>query len=73
MNKLTELFVEHCQRKSIALEAVEQLVEDLHKIDETDALGAQLAVFRYTGTIHREFMAWIATFDLQAAALKLQA
>jgi len=70
MNKLTELFVEHCQRKSTALEAVEQLVEDLNR--GTDEQGTQLAVYRYTDSIHKEFMAWIATFDLQAAARKLQ-
>ena len=70
MNKLTELFVDHLRRKSSAGEAVEQFVENLNKADDTQ--GAQMAAFKYMDAIQRELTAWIATVDLQAAALKLQ-
>lgn len=69
MNKLTELFVDHLKR-SPAREAVEQLVEDLQAAKGEQ--GTQVAVYNYTGSIHREFMVFMATCDVQAAALRLQ-
>jgi hypothetical protein len=70
MNELTQLFVKHLEH-SPAVEDVEAFVAALEVADD-NLQAIQVASFRYMAAIQRELFAFVATVDVQAAAVAFQ-